>query len=128
MTASSGRWRKHYSSSISRSAAKPIISRSKSVSALFSISPQRLIISSVIGGLSGSRLAVATQPYPATADDHPSATLRCGTRPLPREVAEMALAHTVENRVEAAYARSDLLERRRELMDQWARFVCPSKV
>lgn len=40
----------------------------------------------------------------------------------------MALAHTVENRVEAAYARSDLLERRRELMDQWARFVCPSKV
>ncbi|WP_246692892.1 hypothetical protein [Methylobacterium sp. WL64] len=47
---------------------------------------------------------------------------------LPREVAEMALAHTVENRVEAAYARSDLLERRRELMDQWARFVCPSEV
>lgn len=39
---------------------------------------------------------------------------------LPREVAEMALAHAVENRVEAAYARSDLLERRRDLMEQWA--------
>ncbi|MCP1538110.1 integrase [Methylorubrum extorquens] len=38
---------------------------------------------------------------------------------LPREVAEMALAHAVENKVEAAYARSDLLERRRELMEQW---------
>jgi integrase len=42
---------------------------------------------------------------------------------LPREVAEMALAHAVENRVEAAYARSDLLERRRDLMKQWADFV-----
>jgi hypothetical protein len=35
----------------------------------------------------------------------------------------MALAHTVENRVEAAYARSDLLERRRDLMEQWASYV-----
>ena len=38
---------------------------------------------------------------------------------LPREVAEMALAHTIENRVEAAYRRGDLLARRRELMEQW---------
>ncbi|KQT78787.1 site-specific integrase [Methylobacterium sp. Leaf466] len=44
---------------------------------------------------------------------------------LPREVAEMALAHAVENRVEAAYARSDLLDRRRDLMEQWATFVSP---
>ncbi|GEP03861.1 hypothetical protein [Methylobacterium oxalidis] len=42
---------------------------------------------------------------------------------LPREVAEMALAHAVENRVEAAYARSDLLERRRELMERWANYL-----
>lgn len=42
---------------------------------------------------------------------------------LPREVAEMALAHAVENKVEAAYARSDLLDRRRDLMEQWAIFV-----
>ena len=38
----------------------------------------------------------------------------------PREVIEAALAHVVQNRVEAAYARSDLFERRRRLMDDWA--------
>ncbi|MCJ2137442.1 integrase arm-type DNA-binding domain-containing protein [Methylobacterium sp. J-026] len=41
---------------------------------------------------------------------------------LPREVAEMALAHTIENRVEAAYRRGDLLEKRRELMELWGSF------
>lgn len=40
-----------------------------------------------------------------------------------REVAEMALAHTIENKVEAAYRRGDLLERRRELMNEWASFL-----
>ena len=38
----------------------------------------------------------------------------------PREVIEAALAHVVPNNVEAAYARSDLFERRRRLMDDWA--------
>ena len=38
----------------------------------------------------------------------------------PREVVEAALAHRVQNPVEAAYARSDLFERRRRLMDDWA--------
>ena len=38
----------------------------------------------------------------------------------PREVIEAALAHVVQNKVEAAYARSDLFERRRLLMDGWA--------
>ncbi|WP_448206467.1 tyrosine-type recombinase/integrase [Azospirillum sp. sgz302134] len=41
---------------------------------------------------------------------------------FPREVAEAALAHAIENRVEAAYRRSDLLEKRRKLMDAWARY------
>ena len=40
---------------------------------------------------------------------------------FPREVAERALAHVVENETEFAYARSDLLEKRRLLMDAWAR-------
>jgi integrase len=40
----------------------------------------------------------------------------------PREVAEMALAHTVGDKVESAYRRGDLLEKRRRLMDEWARF------
>lgn len=41
----------------------------------------------------------------------------------PREVAEMSLAHKVGSGVERAYARSDLLERRRELMEQWTIYV-----
>ncbi len=41
----------------------------------------------------------------------------------PREVVEAALAHAVRNRVEAAYARSDLFERRRRLMDDWGDYL-----
>lgn len=39
----------------------------------------------------------------------------------PRELAEKALAHTLPDPVEAAYQRGDMLERRRELMQAWAR-------
>ena len=42
---------------------------------------------------------------------------------FPREIAEAALAHVVTNKAEAAYQRGDLLERRRTLMDAWARFA-----
>jgi len=41
---------------------------------------------------------------------------------FPFEVAEMALAHTVSDKTVAAYNRSDLFERRRRLMTQWASF------
>ncbi len=41
----------------------------------------------------------------------------------PREVVEAALAHRVRNQVEAAYRRSDLFERRRRLMDDWAAYL-----
>ena len=41
----------------------------------------------------------------------------------PREVIEAALAHVVQNKVEAAYARSDLFDRRRRLMDDWAAYL-----
>ena len=47
----------------------------------------------------------------------------CGETGQPREVAEAALAHVVKNQVEAAYARSDLFERRRELMEAWAAYI-----
>lgn len=40
-----------------------------------------------------------------------------------REVAEAALSHATGNAVERAYARSDLFERRKALMDGWARFA-----
>ena len=39
------------------------------------------------------------------------------------EVVEGALAHTVRDQTEAAYARSDLFERRRHLMDDWADYL-----
>ena len=41
----------------------------------------------------------------------------------PREVAEAALAHVVRNPVEAAYRRTDLFERRRRLMEDWAEYL-----
>ena len=41
----------------------------------------------------------------------------------PREVCELALAHVNSDRVEAAYRRTDLFERRRALMQQWADYV-----
>lgn len=41
----------------------------------------------------------------------------------PHAVMELSLAHAVGSSVEQAYARSDLINKRRELMDRWARFV-----
>jgi integrase len=41
---------------------------------------------------------------------------------VPHEVAEMALAHTVSNKVEAAYRRGDLFQKRRELANAWEAF------
>lgn len=40
----------------------------------------------------------------------------------PRDVCEMALAHTIGNKVEAAYRRGDMFEKRRRLMDEWASY------
>lgn len=42
------------------------------------------------------------------------------TTSYPRDVAEMALAHTIEDKSEAAYRRGDLIEKRRALMADWA--------
>ena len=41
----------------------------------------------------------------------------------PREIAEAALAHSLRDKAEAAYARSDLLEKRAEMMEAWAQFI-----
>lgn len=43
---------------------------------------------------------------------------------FPHEICEMALAHTIRNKVEAAYRRGDLLEKRRKLMETWAAYCC----
>ena len=46
---------------------------------------------------------------------------------MPSEVAELCLAHEVGNAVERAYRRSDLLEKRRELMASWGKFATNSR-
>ena len=47
----------------------------------------------------------------------------CSEKGYSRDLAERSLAHTIKDKVEAAYHRTDLLEQRRELMDAWATFV-----
>ena len=43
----------------------------------------------------------------------------------PNQVSEAALAHVVKDRAEAAYARSDLFEKRRNLMKAWGAYLKP---
>lgn len=45
----------------------------------------------------------------------------------PREVAEMALAHTIGNKVEAAYRRGDLFQKRTQLMQDWSDYAMSGK-
>lgn len=51
----------------------------------------------------------------------------CSEQGYPRDLAERALAHTVANKVEAAYHRTDLLDQRRPMMDAWAGFCTASQ-
>jgi len=41
----------------------------------------------------------------------------------PRDLCEMALAHTIKNKAEAAYRRGDMLEKRRHLAEAWLQFI-----
>lgn len=50
----------------------------------------------------------------------------CSEMGYPRDLAERALAHTVSNKVEAAYHRTDLLDQRRPMMEAWEKF-CTGK-
>ena len=65
-------------------------------------------------------LGIAAVPHGFRSSFRDWAAERTST---PREVVEAALAHTVQNPTEAAYARSDLFERRRRLMDDWATYL-----
>ena len=47
---------------------------------------------------------------------------------FPAEVAEMALAHAVGDKVEAAYRRGDLFHKRRQLAEAWAKFCAAAPV
>ena len=48
------------------------------------------------------------------------------TTAYPNHVVEMCLAHTIGDKVEAAYRRGDLFEKRRRLMDEWAKYCSGS--
>ena len=65
-------------------------------------------------------LGIAAVPHGFRSSFRDWAAERTNT---PREVVEAALAHTVRNPTEAAYARSDLFERRRRLMHNWAAYL-----
>lgn len=47
----------------------------------------------------------------------------CSEMGVSRDLAERSLAHTIKDKVEAAYHRTDLLEQRREVMIAWERFL-----
>ena len=65
-------------------------------------------------------LGIAAVPHGFRSSFRDWAAERTNT---PREVVEAALAHTVQNPTEAAYAPSDLFERRCRLMDDWAAYL-----
>ncbi len=46
---------------------------------------------------------------------------------FPRDVAEMALAHVIENKVEAAYRRGDLFDKRRAMMQEWSNWCAEER-
>jgi integrase len=71
-------------------------------------------------------LDVAYQMRPGTSVHGFRSTFRdwCSERTnFPREVCEMALAHAVGDKVEAAYRRGDLFEKRRRLMAEWQKYL-----
>jgi integrase len=47
------------------------------------------------------------------------------TTDYPNETVELALAHTIKNKAEAAYRRQDQLEKRINLMEEWGRQLSP---
>jgi integrase len=63
------------------------------------------------------RIAITVHGFRSTFRDWCAEQTR-----FPREIGEQALAHTVGSSVERAYQRSDLIDKRRRLMDDWAGF------
>ena len=81
-----------------------------------------------IGGTTVRELLCDLHPGVTTHGFRSSFRTWAGAQPgVQREVAEMALAHKVGDAVERAYWRDDLLDKRRSLMEAWARF-CDGRV
>jgi integrase len=66
------------------------------------------------------RMKVSAVPHGFRSTFRDWAAERTG---YPSDVAEMALAHTIPNKVEAAYRRGDLFHKRRRMMEDWAKFL-----
>jgi len=91
-------------------------------------SRQGLVFAALKGGqLSDMTLTAVMRRLKLTAVPHGfRSTFRdwCAERTeFPRDVAEMALAHAIGDKVEAAYRRGDLFEKRRQMMQAWAAFL-----
>jgi integrase len=65
----------------------------------------------------GLRKQVVAHGFRSTFRDWASETTN-----YPNEMLEMAIAHSIDSKVEAAYRRGDLLKKRHELMADWERF------
>ena len=63
-----------------------------------------------------------TPTSPATASDRAFSDWARERTNYPRDVVEMALAHAVKDKTEAAYRRMDALPKRTKLMADWERF------
>ena len=82
----------------------------------------RMLMGHVLSGLMGQlKIPAVAHGFRSSFRDW------CGETGQPRELAEAALAHAIANAVEAAYARSDLFDRRRRLMDDWAAYLADAK-
>lgn len=94
--------------------------------------PTDLVFPSPTGGMLSDMTLTAVMrrmEVPATVHGFRS-TFRdwCGDRTnYPRDLAEMALAHTIKDKAEAAYRRGDMLARRVPMMEDWARFIGTKK-
>ena len=94
--------------------------------------PHELVFTSIRGGLIDGaafsklvrELGIAAVPHGFRSSFRDWASERTNH---PREVVEAALAHTVRNQTEAGCARSDLFERRRHLMDDWADYLAETR-
>jgi len=76
-----------------------------------------------VGGASLTRLLARANVAGSVHGFRTSFRTWCADTGVAREVAESSLAHVVANRAEAAYARSDMLKRRAEVMERWGEVV-----
>ncbi len=87
----------------------------------YSPSPRGKLLSDATLSQLIKELGIAAVPHGFRSSFRDWAAERTNT---PREVVEAALAHTVQNPTEAAYAPTDLFERRCRLMDDWSAYLC----